>query len=81
MPKEDRPFFKASIEDLEKLLAERAWDRFTLSRLREELTYRGTERAKQALREVEGLLSGTVKMPPKPAGADSTSSQMDLLDG
>jgi hypothetical protein len=81
MPKDDRPFFKASIEDLEKLLAERAWDRFTLARLREELNHRGTDRAKQALREVEGLLSGTVRMSPKPPGADSPSSQMDLLDG
>jgi hypothetical protein len=80
MPKVDRPFFKASIEDLEKLLAERAWDRFTLGLLRVELNHRGTERAKQALREVEGLLSGKVPMPPKPAGADSADDQIDLLD-
>ena len=48
---------------LKKLLAERAWDRFTLGLLRVELNHRGTERAKQALREVEGLLSGKVPMP------------------
>ena len=56
MPKADRPFFKASIEDLEKLLAERAWDRFTLGRLRDELKHRGTDRAKQALREAAGII-------------------------
>ena len=80
MPMDDRPCFKATIDDLERLLRERSWNRFTLSRLREKLTVRGTDRAKQVLREVHALLSETVPMPHRPPGADSPSSQIDLLD-
>lgn len=75
----DRPFFKASIEELEKLLQERGWDRFTLSRLREELTYRKKDRAKQLLREVEGLLDGSVPPREKPARTANPDDQIDLL--
>ncbi|MGE0441434.1 MAG: hypothetical protein AB7S39_13185 [Gemmatimonadales bacterium] len=75
----DRPLMNAAIDELEELFRRRNWDTFTLSRLREELTYRSTERAKRLRREVEGILSGQVPRPPRPAADDGPESQTDLL--
>lgn len=55
--------------------------RQVLGDVRDELTYRSTRRAKQLLREVEGVLTGAVPLPPKPPGPDTADNQMDLLAG
>ena len=75
-----RQYIKASIEELEKLVADNQNRLQVLGDIRAELTYRETPRAKQLLREVEALLGGQVKMPPKPAPKDSTDNQLDMLD-
>jgi hypothetical protein len=51
---------QASIDELEKLLLQRKYEPAVLGRLREELTFRTTTRAKQLRREVEGLIDGSV---------------------
>jgi hypothetical protein len=75
----DRPFMRASIKELEKLLSQHRSDHAVLGRLREELTYRTTRRAKQLRREVEGVIEGQVpiKKEPRPAQAED---QLGLLD-
>jgi hypothetical protein len=75
----DRPFMKASIDELEKVLKAHKSDHLVLGRLREELTYRTTERAKQLRREVEGLIEGLVPME-KRARAARPEDQLHLLD-
>lgn len=75
----DRPFFETTIDQLETLVRDKPYDRFQLSRVREELTYRETDRARQLLREVEGLLSGTVPSPPRPPRPDDPNDQGSLL--
>jgi hypothetical protein len=75
----DRPYFKASVEELEALLQKHKSQRFVLAQLREELKFRRTERAKQLRREVEGLLTGIVPMPPKPARAARPEDQLRLI--
>jgi hypothetical protein len=75
----DRPLFANTIDQLETLVRDKPYDRFQLSRVREELTYRDTDRAHQLLREVEGLLSGLVPSPPRPPRPDDPSDQGTLL--
>jgi hypothetical protein len=61
----DRSFIKASIQELERLLSQHKSDHAVLGRLREELTYRTTDRAKQLRREVEGVIEGLVPVKKK----------------
>jgi hypothetical protein len=75
----DRPLFKATIQHLEGLLKGNPSDVFTLSRLREELTYRNTDRARQLLKVLEALLGGKVPMPPKPPRPARPEDQLELL--
>ena len=77
----NRPYFKATVEELEVLLQKNKSRRFVLAQLREELKFRRTERAKQLRREVEGLLSGIVPMPPKPIKAARPEDQLHLIRG
>lgn len=56
----DRPLMKATIGELEKLLSQHRSEHAVLGRLREELTFRTTRRAKQLRREVEGIIEGLV---------------------
>jgi hypothetical protein len=74
-----RPFFKASVDELEALLRKHQSDRFVLAQLREELGFRRTDRAKQLLREVTGLLSGQVPTRPKLPRAAQPEDQFDLI--
>ena len=75
----DRPFFHTTIDQLEKLASENLSSRTVLGRLREELTYRDTDRARLLLREVEGLRRGEVPMPPRPAKPDGPEFQLPLV--
>ena len=74
-----RPYFKHSVEELEQFLRRHVNDPAVLGDLLTELTYRSTERAHQLRREVEGLLSGTVPMPLKPARPARPEDQYPLL--
>jgi len=76
----DRPLLALTIDKLEQLVSEHRSDRFTLGQVREELSARTTDRAKQLLREVEGLLSGKVPLPPKPGRPAQPGDQMSLMD-
>jgi hypothetical protein len=74
----DRPFINATIDELEKLFSEKKSDHAVLGRIREELTYRTTHRAKQLMREVQGVIDGvvTVKKTVRPAQPEN---QLGLL--
>ena len=76
----DRPYMNENVETLEWLLSEHRNERFVLAQLREELAFRKTARAKQLSREVEGLLSGTVPMPPKPPQPSRPEDQLPLIE-
>jgi hypothetical protein len=76
----DRPYMETTIEDLEKLVDKHKSDRVVLAQVREELGFRKRQRAKQLLREVQGLLGGEVKMPRKPPKPDSPDDQLPLVD-
>jgi hypothetical protein len=75
----DRPFMKASIDELENMLKTHKSDHAVLGRLREELTYRTTPRAKQLQREVEGIIEGRVPIE-KRARPDQPEDQLGLLN-
>jgi hypothetical protein len=62
-----------------KRLKENRSEVFILSRLREERTYRDAARARQLLKEFEGLLGGKVPMPPKPPRPARPEDQLELL--
>ena len=75
-----RNYLDATIEELETLVSEHQHRRQVLGEIRDELTFRKTQRAKQLLSEVEGLLRGAVRMPSRPPPADSPENQLDILD-
>lgn len=60
-----REFMNHTIDELEELLKKHSSNHQVLGDLRSELTYRGTSRAKQLLREVQGLIQGVVPTPKK----------------
>ncbi len=74
----DRPFINATIDELEKLFSEKKSDRAVLGRIREELTYRTTRRAKQLMREVKGVSDGEVPVT-KEVRPDRQEDQLGLL--
>lgn len=76
-----RPYLKANIEELEHIVRTHKHSLAVLGQVREELTYRQTDRAKSLLRDVMGLLTGKVERPRQPPPADSTENQINLLDG
>lgn len=75
----DRPFFDASISELEALVLANRSNKATLGCVWNELSYRETDRAKQLQREVLGLLGGQVPSPPPPARPGSPDDQLGLL--
>jgi hypothetical protein len=75
----DRPLSNASIDELEKLFDKHRADHAVLGRLREELTYRTTPRAKQLRREVEGVIEGLVPVE-KRVRAAQPEDQLGLLE-
>jgi hypothetical protein len=76
----DRPFFDTSVDQLERLLQEHKTQPVILRQLRDELQYRGTKRAKQLIKEVDGVLEGTVPVKPKRPRAARPEDQLHLLD-
>lgn len=74
-----RPYFKHSIDDLEKLVRTHMHSHAVLGDIREELTFRETDRAKALLRDVMGLLTGVVEMPVREPRSDSPDNQFGLL--
>lgn len=75
----DRPYFEASVEQLGQIVRDHSHSRVALASVREELAFRQNRRARQLLREVEGLLAGELPMPPKPPKPDSPANQLDLV--
>jgi hypothetical protein len=74
-----RPYMKNTVAELEGFLKKHAADRAVLGELRAELTNRTTPRAKQLLREVNGLLTGSVAPPPKGMKAPNPDDQGALF--
>lgn len=75
-----RQYLNAEIEELEALVKENLHHRQVLGEIRDELTYRSRERAKQLLREIDALLGGEVEPSPKPPREGGPEDQMDLLE-
>lgn len=75
----DRPFSEASIDELEEIFDKHLHKRPVLANLKNELEFRSTDRAKQLLVEVRGVLDGDVSVP-KPPPEDSEDYQMTLED-
>ena len=76
----DRPYFKSSLDEIERLVQEHKHQRVVLAQIREELQHRDTHRAKQLLREVQGILDGEVRLPPRRPRAAEPEDQIDLID-
>lgn len=74
-----RPYFDMTIPQLERLVADHREKPAVLGQVWEELTYRDTDRSRQLMREVLGLLNGVVPQPPPPLQADGPEKQIDLL--
>lgn len=74
-----RPYQKHGIEELEALVKAFKHSRAVLGDIREELTYRRTDRAKALLRDVTGPLTGVVPMPRRPRRPDSPDDQLSFL--
>ena len=77
----DRKYMETEIEELEKLVKQNLRKRQVLGEILDELTHRRTKRAKQLRREVGGLLSGEVKLPPPPPRPERPEDQLEILDG
>ena len=76
----DRPFFDTSVDQLEGVLRKHKDQRVILQQVRDELQYRGTKRAKQLIREVDGILEGTVPVHTKRPRPARPEDQLHLLD-
>lgn len=76
----DRPFFKASIDELERIFKEHTDKRPVLAQLYQELEHRGTDRADQLRTEIRGVLDGDVPLPEEEPPEDSLDYQMTLED-
>lgn len=76
----DRPFFDTPVDQLEDLLRKHKSQRVILQQLRDELQYRGTKRARQLIREVDGILEGKVPVEPKRPRPARPEDQLHLLD-
>ena len=74
-----RPFSDESIDTLEQIFTKHRHERVVLAQLREELLFRKTNRAKQLMKEVMGVLSGDVVLPDKPVRASKPEDQIELL--
>ena len=75
----DRKYFKTPIDELEALFKENLNHRQVMGEIRDELTFRTNKRAKQLLREIEGVLAGEVWVPDPPPRPDKPEDQLDLL--
>ena len=75
----DRKYFKTPVDELEALFKENLNHLQVLGDIRDELTHRDTPRARQLLREVNGVLAGVVPAPDTPPGPERAENQLDLL--
>ncbi len=75
----DRPFMDAPIEKIEEMVRDHTSNRVVLAQVREELQFRKNRRARQLLKEVQGLLDGEVPMPARPPRPDDPSNQLPLI--
>jgi hypothetical protein len=71
-----REYLEWTVQELEQLFGENVSNRVVLAKLREELGFRKAHRAKQLLREVEGVLDGRIIVP-KPKPRDTRHNQID----
>jgi hypothetical protein len=67
------------VDDLESFFRGNVSNLQVLGEIRGELRFRQTDRARQLLKEVEGVLAGAVPLGPKPQRADRADDQTDLL--
>jgi len=74
-----RKYFAAPIEELEVLFKANLHNLQILGELREELTYRTSERAKQLHREIRGVEEGLMPKGPKPLRPERPDDQGELL--
>ena len=75
----DRKYIETPIDVLEGLVRENLNHRQVLGEVRGELTYRANRRAKQLLKEIEGILAGELRVPDPPPRPDRPEDQMDML--
>lgn len=76
----DRPYFDATIKELERLLTKHKSQRVVLAQLREELALRESPRAKQLHREVDGLLNGSLPPSQKTTRSTKPEDQLALIN-
>lgn len=74
-----RRYIDSSIDELEALFKANLHSLQVLGEIREELTYRSTDRAKQLLREIRAVEEGMVPLPPKPLRPERPDDQGELL--
>jgi hypothetical protein len=75
-----RLYFDHGVEELEAIFRANLHDRQVLGEIRDELTFREAERAKQLLREVEGVLSQVIPIPKRPPKPDTPENQIPLIE-
>ncbi len=76
-----RIYMDKDIDFLEDLVANDKKHAQVLGDVRDELTYRTSDRAKRLRRDVEGLLAGELPAPGTPPRPARPEDQTDLLDG
>lgn len=74
-----RRYIKFPIEELEHLFHANLHNLQVLGEIREELTFRSSERAKQLEREVFAVVEGRVPIGPKPLRPEKPDDQGELL--
>lgn len=74
-----RPHFRTPIEELEALFKANLHNLQILGEIREELTYRTSERAKQLIREIRGIEEGLMPKGPTPQRPERPEDQGELL--
>ncbi len=74
-----RPHFDTTIDELERLVHENLHNIQVLGELRQELTFRTTERAKLLMRQIEAVVAGLLPVPPKPPAPERPDDQQELL--
>jgi hypothetical protein len=74
-----RKHIKTGIDELEALFRANLHNLQVLGEIREELSFRKTDRAKQLLREVHAIEEGVVPRPPKPPRPERPDDQGEVL--
>ncbi len=74
-----RRYKNTPIDELESLVRENIHRKQVLGEVRDELTYRTKDRARQLLKEIEGVLAGTLPAPPRPPREERPEDQKELF--